>query len=34
MSQYAASDKTARPALIWEEGELALPGPLRLADPS
>lgn len=33
-SQYAASDGAARPALIWEEGELALPGPLRLADPS
>lgn len=40
MSQYASassassSDRAARPALIWEEGELALPGPLRLADPS
>ncbi|MER7539530.1 hypothetical protein ABTX77_32810 [Streptomyces sp. NPDC097704] len=36
MLQYAASasDGAARPALIWEEGELALPGPLRLADPS
>ncbi|MFG3513993.1 MULTISPECIES: VMAP-C domain-containing protein [Streptomyces] len=35
MSQYtaSASDRAARPALIWEEGELALPGPLRLADP-
>ncbi|WP_327166289.1 hypothetical protein [Streptomyces zaomyceticus] len=35
-SQYAASasDGAARPALIWEEGELSLPGPLRLADPS
>ncbi len=36
MSQYAAStsDEAARPALIWEEGELTLPGPLKLADPS
>ncbi|MEU9639395.1 hypothetical protein ACGFZZ_00340 [Streptomyces tendae] len=34
MSQYAVSERAARPALIWEEGELALPGPLRLADPS
>ncbi|MGV9508985.1 VMAP-C domain-containing protein [Streptomyces tendae] len=35
-SQYAASasDGVARPALIWEEGELALPGTLQLADPS
>ncbi|MFC9121687.1 hypothetical protein ACFTXO_18115 [Streptomyces sp. NPDC057067] len=30
----SASEGAARPALIWEEGELALPGPLRLADPS
>ncbi|MFI9334834.1 VMAP-C domain-containing protein [Streptomyces althioticus] len=36
MSQNAASAKVgaARPALIWDEDELALPGPLRLADPS
>ncbi|MFF9499587.1 hypothetical protein [Streptomyces sp. NPDC014656] len=34
MSRYTASGGAARPALIWEEGELALPGPLRLADPS
>ncbi|MFE6779921.1 hypothetical protein [Streptomyces sp. NPDC057702] len=35
-SQYAASAScgAARPALIWEEGELALPGPLQLADPT
>ncbi|WP_030153888.1 trypsin-like peptidase domain-containing protein [Streptomyces sp. NRRL S-244] len=29
-----APSSAARPALVWEDGDLALPGPLQLADPS